>query len=243
MHHRLFLAAAHFSILTKVCREYGAKYIAPIRPHWLLPGFVSVDLVSMIVQAVGSALAADAETSNKSVYTVNDEGNIVGESGRQLDTLLPPDRTIPRPAVVGLCIQLLGYGIFNCIFLLFAYRIFKERRNGKAHDTTAWLDARMKLFLAWAWISSLLVFGRSIFRTVEMIEGWIGEISTSEWYILSFDSALVVLAVIILAFISPTKYIAHLGKQAPEAEDMESTTAHECDMEMGSLRKMSTMEA
>lgn len=42
----------------------------------------------MVVQAIGSALAADSETSNKDAVTVNEQGDIVGEYTLSLLALL-----------------------------------------------------------------------------------------------------------------------------------------------------------
>lgn len=177
-----FFAAAHFTILTKVCMLYGPRYIWPVRPTWLIPLFVVLDVASLAVQGGGSGNAAVAEINGETVAKINSYGNIV---------------------VAGLAIQLAGYLAFNFLFILFVVRASADRRRGEAE----WLTPRFKLFLAATWASALLVLGRSVFRTAEMGIGWVGRVATTEWYYLIFDATFVALAVIILTVVSPVQYL------------------------------------
>lgn len=189
-----FFAAAHFTILTKICMMYGPRYIWPVRPTWLIPIFVVLDVASLAVQGGGSGNAAIAEINGETVTKINSYGNIV---------------------VGGLAIQLAGYVAFNLIFVMFVMRAFADKRRGEA----AWLTKRFQVFLAATWVSALLVLGRSAFRTAEMAIGWVGEVATTEWYYLVFDATFVALAVIILTVVSPVKYLPRM-QDAKEAKAM-----------------------
>ncbi|MCO5590225.1 hypothetical protein L7F22_044194 [Adiantum nelumboides] len=177
-----FFAAAHFTILTKMCQLHGAKYIWPVRPSWLIPMFVVLDVASLAVQGGGSGQAAVAEINNEPVADINNKGNIV---------------------VAGLAIQLFGYLAFNALFILFVTRAIADKRKGEAQ----WFNARQKVFFIAVYVSALLVLGRSAFRTAEMGSGWVGKIATTEWYYLVFDATFVALAVLILTIISPVNYM------------------------------------
>ena len=72
-----FFAAAHFTILTKVCLLYGEKLLWPVRSSWLIPCFVILDVASLAVQGGGSGQAATAEINGEDVSSVNSKGNIV----------------------------------------------------------------------------------------------------------------------------------------------------------------------
>ncbi|PWN36563.1 RTA1-domain-containing protein [Meira miltonrushii] len=196
-------AAAHFTILTKMCHQYGAKYITPFRPAWLVPLFVVMDLASLAIQGAGSGLAATAEIDNKPVYTINNNGNVV---------------------VAGLAIQLAGYLAFNTLFILFIKRAIEDKRKGEA----PWFNARQKLFFTAVYSSALLVLGRSAFRTAEMAKGWVGEVATTEWYYLVFDATFVALAVLIVTVVSPIYYLdetkASPKESQSEAQSGQATT-------------------
>lgn len=140
-----FFAAAHFSILGLCLVMFGQEY-SLVSPHLIVPFFVGVDIVSLIAQGTGSGMAAVAEQA------------------------LPPQSTIPGAWIVvgGLASQLVGYLLFNILFVNF---VVKAVRNPPQHPL--W-SSKMKLFLVMVWISSLLVFARSVFRTIELTMGWIG---------------------------------------------------------------------
>lgn len=193
-----FFAAAHFTILVKVCALFDTRYISPFKPKWLIPFFVIVDVASLAVQGAGSGLAATAEINGMDVATVNNKGQIV---------------------TAGLAIQLAGYICFNVFFILFVVRANKEANIHAKNWTKS-----MKTFLLATWISAILVLGRSCFRTAEMSKGWIGEVATTEWYYLVFDATFVALAVIILIVVSPTKYLPRLEDTTSEL-DMPRTSS------------------
>ncbi|PWN36562.1 RTA1-domain-containing protein [Meira miltonrushii] len=200
-----FFAAAHFTILTKICQLYGAKYVWPIRPSWMIPAFVLLDVASLAVQGGGSGEAAIAEINGRPVSDINSKGNIV---------------------VAGLAIQLAGYLAFNALYILFITRAINAQRKGKAQ----WFNARQKLFFVAVYVSALFVLGRSAFRTAEMASGWVGKIATTEWYYLVFDATFVAIAVLILTVISPVNYMERVQPskkqtQSPEVDQTGETAA------------------
>lgn len=69
----VFFAAIHFAILGKVLMMFGRKY-SLVNPKFVIPFFVTLDVVSLVVQGAGSGLAGAAETVAKDV---NPGGNVV----------------------------------------------------------------------------------------------------------------------------------------------------------------------
>jgi hypothetical protein len=198
-----FFAAAHFTIVVKVCQMSKVNFIHPLKPSWLIPFFVVLDVASLAIQGAGSGKAAVAEISNESVSTVNGNGEIV---------------------TAGLGLQLAGYVAFNVVFLLFVRRASKFQGHHLEHPQQgqgfAW-DSSTKRFLVATWISALLVLGRSCFRTAEMAKGWIGTVATTEWYYLVFDATFVAIAVILLTIMSPAKYLARSQDAVEGKSDVE----------------------
>lgn len=71
----VFFAAVHFTLLGRVLSIFGDKY-ALIKPKWIVPFFVSVDVASLIIQGVGSGKAAVAEIDSD-VNNIDVGGHIV----------------------------------------------------------------------------------------------------------------------------------------------------------------------
>lgn len=71
----VFFAAIHFTLLGRVLAIFGDKY-ALIKPKWIVPFFVSVDVASLIIQGVGSGKAAVAEIDSD-VDNIDVGGHIV----------------------------------------------------------------------------------------------------------------------------------------------------------------------
>lgn len=145
-----------------------------VRAKIIIPFFVSIDIISLIIQGIGSGIAATAEIDAK-------------------DTM-PGGRIV----VGGLALQLVGYLIFNVIYINFWIRCQKNppkseywnsecqcppcpvvpgrdhaANSNSVHVLLSPAD-RFQFFMAVVFVSSLLIFLRSTFRLAEMAVGWIG---------------------------------------------------------------------
>lgn len=172
----VFFAAIHYTILGRIIELFGQDFtLRYLKPSAIIPAFVGADLLSLGIQGAGSGLAAVAEVNGR-------------------DT--KPGGTI---VVVGLCVQLAAYLCFQLLIFTFFWRCSKKPIMNK---NLFWTQ-RFRRFLFAFLLSSVLVLGRSIFRTIEMITGWIGPVSTVEWYYYAFDAAPVCAAVILLNVFHP----------------------------------------
>lgn len=171
-----FFAAIHYALLGRIIELFGSQYtLSQIKPRAITPIFVLLDLASLGIQGAGSGLAAVAEIDSKDTVP---GGNIV---------------------VIGLCVQLVAYLCFNLLLITFFVKAAASPHTSK----NIWWTARFKWFLGAFFLSSVLVFCRSAFRTIEMIFGWIGPVSTVEWYYYAFDCAPVLAAVVLLNLFHP----------------------------------------
>ncbi|PWN47362.1 RTA1-domain-containing protein [Violaceomyces palustris] len=188
----VFFAAIDFAILARVSVLFPV-HLSLVRPSYILPFFVTLDILSLIIQAVGSAFAAFAQIEGK-------------------DTM-PGSRII----VAGLAIQLLGYLCFNVLLITFYRRVRKPTaENATLKD---W-NQRLNTFLIATFLSSLLILVRSIFRLVEMSVGWIGAVAHHEWAFYAFDATPVAMAVLILNYYFPGDYLPKAkGSQPNDEED------------------------
>lgn len=187
-----FIAACHFATLGKLGQAYAHQLPRFIRkPQWITAFFVILDVASLGIQGAGSGLAGSTEASDTDadVDTVNNYGLIV---------------------VGGLALQLVGYLVFNVVFVLFSLRL---HRAGLLDS-----GSRLRAFLIATWSASALILIRSTFRTVEMALGWIGPVATREWYYLVFDATLVAASIVLLTFYSPADHVP-TGKVMEQAAE------------------------
>lgn len=100
--------------------------------------------------------------------------------------------------VGGVAVQLAGYVLFNMAFLSFWYRVRKDRPP---------LYLKLRPFMAAVFLSSFFIVLRSIYRVIEMADGWEGVINTTEWAVYVFDGVFVLIAVVILNVYNPMQYL------------------------------------
>jgi RTA1 like protein len=74
------------------------------------------------------------------------------------------------------------------------------RRVGQQHKT---LGMRVKILIGATAVSCSLIYVRSIYRTVELLQGWSGYLITHEGYFIGLDAVTMLLAVAVFNFIHP----------------------------------------
>lgn len=97
-------AAVHFTILGRVATLFPRKYSA-IRPIFVMPVFVTIDVVSLVIQGVGAGTAGGSDSA----------------SDAQIGSHI---------AVAGVAIQLFGYVMFMLLFLYFSYLQYRDPAPG-----------------------------------------------------------------------------------------------------------------
>ena len=187
-----FIKQIDFAILGKVATLFPPKY-SLVSPRWIIPFFVVLDVSSLAVQGGGSGVAAIAQIDGRDTTS---GGNIV---------------------VVGLAIQLFGYLTFDVLFLRFCYSVSRDPPKG----AELW-NQRTITFLKATSVSSMLIFIRSLYRTIEMAVGWTGVIAHAEWSFYVFDATMVALAAIVFVLYDPASYLPrHIKAPASSEYDHE----------------------
>ena len=147
--------------------------------------FIPCDIASLLLQAAGGGLASAASHKNESVTTG--------------DNIL----------VAGLAFQVLTLLIFMCLAVDFARRTLKRMRElgeQEALDPThAKLreSPRFRAFLGALSLATICIFTRSVFRVVELGEGWTGHLIRDQTLFIVLEGAMVVLAVLALNVFHP----------------------------------------
>ncbi|CCA77844.1 related to integral membrane transporter or flippase that may transport LCBs from the cytoplasmic side toward the extracytoplasmic side of the membrane [Serendipita indica DSM 11827] len=189
-----FMTAANFTILGIIIRLLGPQY-SWLSPRMYLIIFLTFDLIALVGQAVGGAKASLAAETGQDPTP---GGNIMCYF------------IIVQMAAISL------YTICASEFLL-RYHFNKPVRRVKPfietpseQDETAsdgvgsrTMDRGIILQLVGMGISTVFILIRSVYRTIELLDGWTGRIITTQLYFNVLDGACIVIAVYAINIFHP----------------------------------------
>jgi hypothetical protein len=118
----------------------------------------------------------------------------------------------------GLFIQVLSFGIFMVVTLVFYNRI---RRNPTPMSTSPGIPWKKHLFVLIA--ASCLIMVRSIVRVVEYALGDSGYILTHEAFLYVFDGTLMFIALALFNWVHPSELIQRRRKSPADSEESAET--------------------
>lgn len=90
--------------------------------------------------------------------------------------------------VAGILFQLASILVFVSLFVVVILRTLKSRVEFLTQRKVQWIIAAMVL-------SVVLIVTRSIYRTIELLQGWSGYLITTQRYFIALDGAMMVGAV------------------------------------------------
>ncbi|KAI1207026.1 RTA1-domain-containing protein [Annulohypoxylon truncatum] len=185
----VFFTAALYVLLGMFIGALGREYsILSARMYTIV--FVTCDTISLVIQAVGGAMASMASSN--------------GDDPKLGTNIM----------VAGVLFQLLAMIIFTLFTLDFL------QRSSKFGIPQEYNKIVIALF-----ISLAAIFARSIFRTVELIEGWTGYLMMHETYFIALDGALMVLAVVIFLPFDPARTISKAYRPSKEPGEISEFSA------------------
>ncbi|ODV93596.1 hypothetical protein PACTADRAFT_29706, partial [Pachysolen tannophilus NRRL Y-2460] len=167
--------------LAKLGAVYG-EHFSRLKPIYYSYVFVSCDILSLVIQALGGGIAGTA--------TANDESNTTGT----------------HVFVGGLALQVFSMAIFLCFMFDFLHAVYiRAKKDLPSPDEPleslynpkyAYIRARplFKYFNFAVTIATLFVFVRCIYRVVELAEGWSGFLMTHETYFIILDALMMSIA-------------------------------------------------
>lgn len=178
-----FFTAGLYVILGTLINRLG-RSSSLLGPKMYAIVFLTADIVALVIQAIGGALAS----------TEADKINGDTETGTNI-------------MVAGIVFQMAAMVVFTGLVLDFMRRVFIKKTYlsyGKAG-----LEPPNSLPVTYAWllvavcVSLGMIFIRSIYRTVELAQGWEGYLITHEGYFIGLDACLMIIAVGIFNFLDP----------------------------------------
>ena len=113
--------------------------------------------------------------------------------------------------VAGLFVQMISFGCFLLLAVLFQIRISKIPTPESMSDLIPW-----RKHLAALYAASVLILIRSVFRVAEFIQGNDGFILGHEWFLYIFDSVLMLGVMLIFNAVHPSevKALLHGGRMS-----------------------------
>jgi len=180
------LVAAYFIILAEIIRRLGPCY-SRLRPKMYAIIFLTADMIALTVQGVGGALAAIAAGNHKNP-----------EMGGRI-------------MLGGIIFQMIAITIYMILAIEFIYRYSTDkpfkRANNEPPSGNYFVDKKMKTMFFGIAFSSLAIYVRSVYRTIELTDGWSGRIITTELYFNVMDGAMILLAMFCLNFFHPGRLL------------------------------------
>ncbi|KAK9371790.1 RTA1 like protein-domain-containing protein [Lipomyces chichibuensis] len=209
-----FYMAGTYYLLAEIVVIWGVEN-SRLLPWTYSKVFISLDLVSIALQALGGGMAATALVKNKNVNT-----------GTHI-------------MVAGLAFQVFATSVFVLCWLDFFWTRRNRRTLGILSDLpqgndmsgaseTANLDGpekfahirnakKTKLFLLALGVSIIFVFVRSIYRVAELSLGWKGYLMRQEGYFLVLDCLMVAIAFWIMVAFYPGYFLGRIHISAEHA--------------------------
>lgn len=178
-----FMMAGIYYVIAQLTVIYGQKF-SVLRPMQYSLVFIICDIISIILQAVGGGVAAGA----LSVYQSTQQGSNI--------------------MVGGLAYQVFTIALFQLFWYLFLYRVYQSyKKYGDAEFNPDFAHIRQRKFLIpFIFVVSfavILIFVRSIYRLIELAEGWSSRLAVDEIYFMILEALMVSLASCVLSFMSP----------------------------------------
>ncbi|KAK7024815.1 RTA1-like protein [Favolaschia claudopus] len=164
------LIAVNFILLGRIVSRLGPCY-SRLSPKLYTRIFLTCDIIALIVQGGGGGIAASSHKRE----TVDLGGNIM------------------LGGIIFQFIALIFYSALAADFL----RNYANRNPVRTSSERGVkvMDTRLKLLVQALCFSTLVLFVRSIYRMVELADGWTGKIITTEVYFNIFDAGMVTLAI------------------------------------------------
>jgi hypothetical protein len=125
-------------------------------------------------------------------------------------TSVPPGDTSTGTEIMvgGIIFQMVAVTVFSLLFILFLHR--------SRHSN---LPSRLKYLLGATSFATILIYVRSIYRTIELLQGWTGFLITHEIYFVILDGAMMVLVAGIFNLIHPALFgLKNIQKGGTEDE-------------------------
>ncbi|KZO95040.1 RTA1-domain-containing protein [Calocera viscosa TUFC12733] len=210
-----FLTAANFLILGIIISRLGTKY-SRLSPRLYSIVFITADVVALVVQAVGGGMASVAVQSkppgNPDIGAHIMVGGIIWQLAAMTVYVILAleffirvrlDKPVRRARLEAAAAEVVEEGKepakSETQFELAASAASKLQQHGFGFAQ----GSKLSLMLIALSVSTLFIYMRSIYRTVELLNGWSGYIITTEVYFNVLDAMPITLAMFTMNLLHP----------------------------------------
>jgi len=111
----------------------------------------------------------------------------------------------------GIIFQLIAITFYMVLATEFIYRYVNDkpfqRPDNEPPTGNYFLDKNMKSVLIGSAFASLALYVRSIYRTIELVDGWEGRIITTELYFNAMDGSMILMMMLSLNLLHPGRLL------------------------------------
>ncbi|KAJ3488236.1 hypothetical protein NLI96_g2982 [Meripilus lineatus] len=185
--------AALFILFARLTNRLGIRY-SRLSPQWYSRIFLSCDFVSLIIQGAGGGIAATANDSAGS-------------------------NTGSKIMLGGILFQLISLIAFITLAAEYLWRYSQDRtvrRHRKTLESTEsqttltyrfeW-DTKIKLFICGLTFITTCILIRSIYRLIELADGWNGRIISTQVYFNVLDGGMILISMFALNVFHPGYFL------------------------------------
>ena len=188
-------AASIYMVLGRMINLLEAGHLSMIRPNWLTKVFVTGDVLSFLAQSGGTSGHKQPLTWNPLMKSIG--GGMLAVA-KTKDDVKRGENII----VGGLGIQILFFGFFMVVTLVFHVRISSQPTQKSAEVTTPW---KKLIYVLYA--SSFAILVRSVFRVAEYVMGKDSVLQSKEVYIYIFDALLMAITAVLFNWFHPSRVV------------------------------------
>ncbi|KAI0042861.1 RTA1-domain-containing protein [Auriscalpium vulgare] len=185
------LVGANFILLGRIIRRLGPRY-SRLGPKLYTTIFLTCDIVALVVQGGGGGIASGNSNSNAKLG-----GNIM---------------------LGGIIFQLIAIICYAALAAEFLLRYVRDRpfeKRNAPDQPRGRTDKHMKILLGGMSLMTVFILIRSVYRTIELADGWNGKVISTQVLFNVFDGAMITLAMVTLNFCHPGYFL----RPEPEFQD------------------------
>lgn len=178
-----FMMAGIYYVIAQLALVYGTNF-SFLKPMQYSLIFITCDIISIVLQAAGGGVAA----GSLSVYESTEDGTHI--------------------MVAGLAFQVFTIAVFLMLWLYFFWNVYKSyKTHGDSEFNPEFAHIReRKLLIPFIFIVTfavVLVLVRSIYRLIELADGWSSKLAVKEIYFMILEALMISLASCVISVISP----------------------------------------
>lgn len=184
----------------------GAESYALIKRSRLTKIFVAADVVSFVVQAIGTGsfpTYIPTYIDTPTTQTDNPTGGVLISSADSTSEVNRGKGII----VGGLFLQIIFFSLFISVTAVFHRRILSRPTRRSQNLPVPWRRYLLVLYAV-----STLIMVRSVFRVIEFIQGPQGALMTNEVYLYAFDTLLMFFVSVVFNIYHPWTIITRADK-------------------------------